>query len=90
MRIASINRFFQLVNNVLGRRLIGVAHPEINDVFTSGASRLLQFPNDIEDIGREAFDTLKRLVHYYSLVILLSLYGAYSTPIICARSAAGR
>ena len=52
VRIASINRFSQLVDNVLRCRLIGVTHPKINDVFTPGTRGLLQFPNDIEDIGR--------------------------------------
>ena len=35
---------------MLRRRLIGISHSKINDVFTTGARRLLQLANDIEDI----------------------------------------
>jgi len=52
MSISAINCFFELVDNVLGRGLIGVTHTKVDNIFATRARRLLQLANNIEDIRR--------------------------------------
>ena len=52
MSISSIHGFFELVDDVLRRGLIGVPHAKVDNIFTTRARRLLQLTNDIEDIRR--------------------------------------
>ena len=59
MGVLALRRLYQLVDDVLGRRLIRIAHPEIDDVLTPGSGGLLQFTYDIEDIRRQTLDTGK-------------------------------
>jgi hypothetical protein len=55
-------RFHQLVDDVLGRGLVGVAHPEVDDVFTIGPGFRLQVIDDGEDVRREPLDPIE-VVH---------------------------
>ena len=63
MRIAALHRLTQLLNDVWRRGLVRVAHTEINDVFPASTRDLLQFTNDIEDVGRETLNALKMGIH---------------------------
>jgi hypothetical protein len=63
MRIAAPNRFPQLLDDVRRCRLVRVAHAEINDVLSASARGLLQFTDDIEDVGRETLNALKMGIH---------------------------
>ena len=63
MRIAAPNRFPQLLDDVRRCRLVRVAHAEINYVLSTSARGLLQFTDDIEDVGRETLNALKMGIH---------------------------
>ena len=63
MRIASPNRFPQLLDDVRRCRLVRIAHAEINDVLSASARGLRQFTDDIEDVGRETRNALKVGIH---------------------------
>ena len=63
MRIAAPNRLTQFFNDVWRSRLVRVAHTEINDVFAPCARSLLQFTDDIEDVGWETLNALKMGIH---------------------------
>ncbi len=45
-----------LVDDVLGRGAVGVAHAEVDDVFAAAAGGDLHFAGDVEDVGREALN----------------------------------
>jgi hypothetical protein len=63
MRVAALGCLYQFVDDVLGSRLVGVAHAEVDDVLARGSRLLLQIPNNIEYIGRQALDALKLGFH---------------------------
>ena len=56
------DRLDELVDNVLGRRHVRVAHAEINDVGSPVAGGGLQLVDLFEDVRRQTFDAMK-LVH---------------------------
>jgi hypothetical protein len=57
------DRFNQFGDDMRRRRLVGIAHPEIDDVFT-GSSRLgLHVVHFIEDVGRQSLYAVKLLIH---------------------------
>jgi hypothetical protein len=51
--------FDQLVDDVLGRGHVGIAHPEVDDVGALGAQARLDLVHLFEDVGREATDTVE-------------------------------
>jgi hypothetical protein len=56
------NRLDQLVDDVLRRRQVGIAHAQVDDVGAASACRRLQ-PVDLgEDVGRQTLDAVKVLV----------------------------
>ena len=59
MRARLVDRLDQLVDDVLRRRHIGVAHAEIDDVGTPSARSRLQTVHLREYIGRQALDAVK-------------------------------
>ena len=63
VRVAALNRLTQLLDDVGRCGLVGVTHTEIYDVFAASTRGLLQFPNDIEDVGRETLNALKMGIH---------------------------
>ena len=63
MRIAAPHGLAQFFNEVWRSRLVRVAHTEINDVLAPCARSLLQFTDDIEDVGRETLNALKMGIH---------------------------
>lgn len=65
MRVAAPNRLTQLLDNVRRCGLIRVAHAEIDNVFSAGTGGLLQFTNDVEDVGRETLNALKMGIHEF-------------------------
>ena len=54
----------QFVDDMLRRSLVRVTHAEIDDVLTRGPGLLLQVANDIENVGWEAFNPPKLVVHF--------------------------
>jgi hypothetical protein len=62
MGIAPLRGLHQLVDDVLGGGLIGVAHAEVDDILAPGSSLRLQFIDDIEDVRRKALDA-RKFVH---------------------------
>ena len=62
MRARLGDRLDQLVDDVLRRRQVGIAHAEIDDVGAARAGRRLQ-PVDLgEDVGRQTLDAVEVLV----------------------------
>src|SRR5262245_17817211 len=51
----------ELVDDVLGRRHVGVAHAKVDDVFAPRACLGLQVVYDREDIRRQALDPVELL-----------------------------
>src|SRR6185437_15434954 len=52
-----LRRFDHLVYDVLRGGAIGIAHAEVDNVFTTATRGHLHLAGDVEDIGREALDT---------------------------------
>src|SRR4051794_26923348 len=46
-----------LVDDVFGRSAVGIAHAEVDDVFSTAARGDFHFAGDVEDIGRQALNT---------------------------------
>jgi hypothetical protein len=63
VRIGLHRDFAQLVDDVLGRRQIGVAHAEIDDVLARRARRCPHAVDFGDDIGRQALDAVEFLGH---------------------------
>jgi len=63
MRIFSLGRFHQLIDNVCGRCLVRVAHAEVDNIFSARTRRRFQIVYDIENIGRQALDSAE-LFHF--------------------------
>jgi len=59
MCIASLRCLGQFIDNMLRRRPVRIAHTKIDDIFTTRSSSRLQLIDNIEDIGRQAFDSGK-------------------------------
>ena len=53
----------QLVDDVLGRRHVGIAHAEIDDVGAARARRRLQAVDFREDVGRQPLDAVEFFDH---------------------------
>ena len=53
----------ELVDDMRGRRAVGIAHAEIDDVLAAGARRRLHRIDLGEDIGRQAADTVEFFGH---------------------------
>ena len=49
----------QLVDDVLGRRHVGIAHAEVDDVDALGAQARLEAVDLLEDVGRQASDAVE-------------------------------
>ena len=56
--------FNQFIGDVLGRGQIGIAHSEINDIFTGRARLGLDRIDLGEDIRRQALYAVKLLIHH--------------------------
>ena len=63
MRISTSGSLDQLFNDMIGCRLIRIPHAKVDDVLAGGSGLLLEFTNDIENVGRQALDTPKLIVH---------------------------
>ena len=59
MRIRTLRGLDELVDDVLGRALVRVAHAEVDDVLAPGSRLGLQLIDDVEDIGRQPLDAVK-------------------------------
>ena len=56
VRVRTLYRFDQLVDDVPGRRSVRVAHAEVDDVLPAAAGGHLQLGGDIENVRRKALD----------------------------------
>ena len=59
-----LHRLDQLVDDVLGRRHVGVAHAEVDDVCACGARPRLDAVHLLEDIGRQASDAVEIAIRH--------------------------
>ena len=59
MRIVALGGFHKLVDDVLGRHTVRIAHAHVYNIFTTTACCRLQFPCDVEHIGGKALDAGK-------------------------------
>ena len=46
----------ELVDDVLGRGAVGIAHAEVDDVFAAAAGGDLHFAGDVEDVGGQTLN----------------------------------
>src|SRR5690606_1061704 len=54
MRVLTAGHLDELVNDMLGRRAVRIAHRHVNDVLAATARRHFELARNIEDIGRQA------------------------------------
>ncbi len=66
MGIRSLCCLAQLIDNMLRRRSVRIAHTKIDNIFTTRSSSRLQLVDNIEDVGWQAFDSGK-FVHEQAL-----------------------
>lgn len=59
MGIAALGNLNQLVDDMLGRRLIWIAHAEVDDILAARSRRCLQLIDNVENIGRKPLDAAK-------------------------------
>jgi hypothetical protein len=59
VRVLAQRRLDQLVDDVLRRRPVGIAHRQVDHVLAAAARRHLQLVGDVEDVRRKAPDSLK-------------------------------
>ena len=62
MCLRSSRGFDHLVDDVLWRGTVGIAHAEVDNVLAAPASRGLELACDVEDVGGKAADT-RKFVH---------------------------
>ena len=67
MGVPTVNSLGQFIHYVGWRGLIGIAHPEINNVFAPRPRSRLQLSNNVENIGRQAFDALEIVIQVCGL-----------------------
>jgi hypothetical protein len=70
-------------------RLVRIAHAEINDVLSASTRGLLQFTDDIEDVGRETLNALKMGIHDVDARLKCRLIQPYQGNQIVRRAVAG-
>src|SRR5262249_50606051 len=62
-RVAMVLRLLhcldELRDDVRRRRMVRIAHPEVDDVLAAGACCGLQVPDDVEDVRRQTLDAWK-------------------------------
>src|SRR5262245_9113858 len=85
MRLRIARNFAQFFDNVRGRRQIGVAHTEVDDVFARRARFRLHRIDFSEDVRRKAFDAVKFAVHD-SVSGVLALLALCVAAVLCGRS----
>ena len=56
MRGAALDHLDQLVDDVLRRRLVRIAHAKVDNVFTAAARRHLDFADFVENIRRQTLN----------------------------------
>ena len=63
MRIGLARNFAQFFDDVIGRRQIGIAHAQVDDVTARMACRSAHRVDFGDDIGRQALDAVKFVFH---------------------------
>ena len=56
-------RLAQLVDDIVGRRHVGIAHAEIDDVLAARARLRLEAVHFLEDVGRQPLDAVEIGLH---------------------------
>ena len=59
VRVRALDRLDQLIDDMLRRRAIGIAHAEVDHIFAAPPRRELQFAGDVKHIRRQPFDAGK-------------------------------
>ena len=54
VRVGALHGLDQLVDDVLRRRAVGIAHAEVDDVLAAAARGHLELGGDVEDVRRQA------------------------------------
>jgi hypothetical protein len=57
--ILSLGNLYQFIHYMPRRRLVWIAHPEIDNIFTTRTGLGLQLVDDIEYVGWQAFNPVK-------------------------------
>jgi hypothetical protein len=63
MRAGLAGDFAQFVDHMLRRRMVGIAHAEIDDVASRAPRRMPHRVDFGDDIGRQALDTVEFVGH---------------------------
>jgi len=63
MGVGLARDFAQLVDHVIGRRQVGIAHAEVDDVPARLACRVTHRVDFGDDIGRQALDAVELVFH---------------------------
>ena len=63
MRARVAHRLGQLVDNVLGRRHVGVTHAEVDNILARRAMGSLNRVDLVEDVGRQALYAVELAFH---------------------------
>ena len=71
VRVGLARDLAELVDDVLGRRAVGIAHAEIDDVLAARPGRGLHRVHFGEDIGRQALNAVEIRVHGRALTAML-------------------
>jgi hypothetical protein len=56
MRVDALRGLHQLVDDVLRRCAVGIAHRQVDDIVAAAPRRHLQLVGDVEDIRRKALN----------------------------------
>ena len=64
MRVGALGGFDELIDDMLWRGPIRVAHRHIDNVFTATACCHFQFGRDIKNVWGKTLDTGKFVVHF--------------------------
>jgi len=75
MRIAALCCLGQFIDDMLWRWPVRISHTKIDDILTTRSSGSLQLIDNVEDIGRQAFDS-GEFVHERFLSALVEVWPA--------------
>ena len=81
MRVTALRDLDQLIDDVLRRGLIGIAHAEIDDVFAASARSHFELAHLIEHVGWQALNAREFFSQGdYNVTQLRSVSGAGTLP----------
>jgi hypothetical protein len=65
MGVAATRCLYQFIYNMVRRGLIRVAHTEVDNILSSGASLLLEVSDNVKNVWRQTLYTPKLIIHNY-------------------------